>query len=119
MSSYVLVRGWIECDFKDVPTIKKLVAGSWASFGQHGLKSDVADLYWNGWSFPGVPINWVAFVFYGGVINSQAYDFFKSVLDEVAKANVEVEGVFYVDFEEADDSRVLRVESGFLLEKKR
>ncbi|MDS9876016.1 MULTISPECIES: hypothetical protein [Pseudomonas] len=119
MSSYISIRGWVECDFDEVSTVKNSAIESWGVCDKYGLGRKAADLYWKGWSFPNAPINWRSYVFYGAVVNSQAYDFFKFVLSNIANLNADFDGVFYVDFEGLDDSRTLKIENGYLLDEHR
>lgn len=102
MANYSLVRGWIECLFEDVETIKKIVFLHKYEAEKYLVNSDIADLYWEGWSFPSQPINWVSFVFYGGNVNSLALPFIKDCLIKISKSGVDISGVFYINSDEEE-----------------
>lgn len=117
MSSYYMVRGWIECVYEDVELVKSVACASWSRFNEFCVDEELASSYWGGWFFPSGPINWVSYVFYGATVNSVAYHFIRYVFDEIAASNPELSGVFYLDDEDGDKSTVLLMDGGKISEK--
>lgn len=119
MASYVLIRGWIECDFEDVVKIKESVESCWMKFSGFQVEEAVAVLYGKGWSFPVEPINWVSFVFFGASINKNNLLFVKGAVLELTKLGLDIKGLFYVDDEDDCVARLWRVSESEFVEEER
>lgn len=93
MAVYVSVRGWLECDSKQLSAVKEIIARN----------SD--NLYSGGWGFPSRPFNWTSYVFYGGDIQQQDVPWLRDQLLEMAAVppleedDSCVEGLFMVTHE--------------------
>jgi hypothetical protein len=69
---YVSVRGWLQCDEKQLAAIKAIT-------DPHD-----DDFYAGGWSLPRRHFNWTHYVFYGGDIRDQSVGPFLGQLREIA-----------------------------------
>lgn len=63
MGEYVAIRGWLQCDDKQLAFVRQLI------------DSD-PDQYSGGWAFPAQRINWTGHAFYGADIRDSAVDWF-------------------------------------------
>jgi hypothetical protein len=70
---YVSVRGWLECDEKQLEAIQSII------------DSHDDDRYTGGWGLPRRPFNWTSYVFYGGDIREQALDWLLDQLRDIAR----------------------------------
>ncbi|BCL30242.1 hypothetical protein ACFFS2_36180 [Streptomyces aurantiacus] len=93
MAVYVSIRGWIECDPKQLDSLKNIIA-------EH---SDNA--YSGGWGFPAQPFNWTSYAFYGGDLQVADVPWLRNQLAEMAalqpgdEDESQVEGLFLVTHE--------------------
>ncbi|PPK70469.1 hypothetical protein V5P93_000650 [Actinokineospora auranticolor] len=74
MGTYVSIRGWLECDDKQLVAIQEVISSH-----------DDGDFYSGGWGFPRKPFNWTRYVFYGGDIRESTVDWFLGQLGEIAR----------------------------------
>lgn len=94
MGIYVSVRGWLECDEKQLAAIREVIAAHDAGF------------YSGGWGFPAKPFNWISYVFYGGDIRHLSVDWFLAQLAAIARIpasdedNDRVCGLFFASHEQ-------------------
>ena len=92
MGAYVAIRGWLQCDDKQLALVR------------HVIDSD-QDRYNGGWAFPAQRINWTGYVFYGADIRDGAVDWFLDQLQQLATLpasdadNDRVRGLFLVSHE--------------------
>jgi hypothetical protein len=100
MSKINSIRGWIECEYKDVEKIKDVVNSFKSKHKEYSLEKEVADLYLSQWKFPEKEMNWTAYVFYGGDIKDSNFNFIEDVIKEISKTISDIKGMFYVDLEE-------------------
>lgn len=94
MGAFVSIRGWLECDERQLAAIHEIIAA----------RED--DLYSNGWGEPRQHINWTCYVFYGADIRAPAVDRLLGQVREIAdiSANADgdrVTGLFFASHEEA------------------
>ncbi|MGH3389800.1 MAG: hypothetical protein ACRDOO_13090 [Actinomadura sp.] len=93
MSIYVKVRGWLECDKKQLAAIQALIS------------SHDDDHYSSGWGTPRKHINWTYFVFYGADIQAQNLNWLLAQLRDIARIppsdedNDRVQGLFLASHE--------------------
>ncbi|WP_327071276.1 hypothetical protein [Kitasatospora sp. NBC_01302] len=73
MGVYVSVRGWLECDEKQLVAVEQVLA------------SHADDHYFDGWSTPRRQINWTRYIFYGADIRASALDWFAEQIREIAR----------------------------------
>lgn len=104
MSKYVLIRGWIECTFDQIAEIRRVVSAAAEHAKLEGGAPDLVDSCMRGWSYPEAPINWISLVLFGAQVNRVAVPFVRTMMEEVSKIGGEVEGLFYVDDDEGDES---------------
>lgn len=72
MGIYVSVRGWLECDERQLAAIRETIA---AHDDGH---------YSNGWAVPRQHVNWTHYIFYGADIRESAVDQMVGHLREIA-----------------------------------
>ncbi|WP_363800457.1 hypothetical protein ABU614_10190 [Lysobacter firmicutimachus] len=104
MSRYVLIRGWIECTFDQVAEIRSVVNAVAEHAKLEGVASELVDSCMKGWSYPEAPINWISLVLFGAQVNRVAVPLVRRMMEAVSKIGCEVEGLFYVDDDEGDES---------------
>ena len=91
MSTYVSVRGWLECDDKQVPLVRAVIAA-------HDEGS-----YSRGWVVPSHPVGWRNRVFYGADILESWVEWILGQVREIAAVPASdldedrVVGLFLVD----------------------
>ncbi|WP_328471404.1 hypothetical protein [Streptomyces sp. NBC_00448] len=73
MGVYVSVRGWLECDEKQLAA------------AQHIISSHADDHYSRGWSTPQRQVNWTCYLFYGADIRASALDWFSHQMAQIAR----------------------------------
>ncbi|GGM56947.1 hypothetical protein GCM10012275_30100 [Longimycelium tulufanense] len=72
MGVYVGVRGWLECDEKQLVAIQAII------------QSHDDDHYSGGWGTPRRAVNWTSYIFYSADIREQAVDWLLDQLREIA-----------------------------------
>ncbi|WP_406263768.1 hypothetical protein OH779_12275 [Actinacidiphila glaucinigra] len=72
MGVYVSIRGWLECDERQLAAVRRVIADH-----SDGHYSD-------GWGFPARHFNWTSYVFYGGDVRVSAVDWFMDQLRAMA-----------------------------------
>jgi hypothetical protein len=70
---YVSVRGWLECDEKQLDAIEAIVV------------SGDDNPYAGGWGLPRRPFGWISYVFYCGDVREQAVDWLLDQLGDIAR----------------------------------
>jgi hypothetical protein len=70
---YVSVRGWLQCDQRQLAAI------------QENISSKDDGHYTGGWGLPRQHFNWTYYVFYGGDIREQAVDWLLDQLRDIAQ----------------------------------
>lgn len=109
MAHFVLVRGWIECDFESTPFMRERAA-RWAARGpEHGLTPEQAQLYARGWIFPEAPLNYVSLVFYGADVRRSALDFVRAMVGDVVGLEPDAQGTLFLDDDDGAGQSVWRV----------
>ncbi|MCQ8773100.1 hypothetical protein [Streptomyces telluris] len=73
MGTYISVRGWLECDDKQLAAIQEIIS------------AHEDDHYSNGWSTPRRHINWTHYLFYGADVRESALDWFTDQITEIAQ----------------------------------
>ncbi|WP_171163445.1 hypothetical protein [Streptomyces sp. I05A-00742] len=73
MGVYVSVRGWLECDGKQLAAVQEVIA------------SHEDDHYSHGWGAPRRHLNWTHYVFYGADIRESAVDWLLGQIREIAR----------------------------------
>ncbi|MFE3431137.1 hypothetical protein [Streptomyces sp. NPDC059171] len=73
MGVYVAVRGWLECDEKQLATVQEIIS------------SHADDHYSSGWSTPRQQVNWTSYIFYGADIRESALDWLMNQIREIAR----------------------------------
>lgn len=92
MGTYVSVRGWLECDDKQVPLIRAVIAAH-----------DDDGSYSRGWVVPPHPVGWRNRIFYGADIRESWVEWILEQLREIAAVPASdadedrVVGLFLVD----------------------
>ncbi|MBZ4323587.1 hypothetical protein [Streptomyces huiliensis] len=93
MGVYVSVRGWLECDDKQLAAVEEVIAAY----------DD--DHYSGGWGAPRRRSGWTHYVFYGADIRASALDWFTDQIEEIARIPASdedgdlVQGLFLVHHE--------------------
>lgn len=93
MGSYAKVRGWLECDVRQLDGIRALITAHPAG-------------YEAGWAFRPRQFNWTCFAFYGGEVRTSELEWFDHQLRTVAALPAtdddgdRVSGVFVVTVED-------------------
>lgn len=72
MGVFVSIRGWLECDERQLAAVRQVIADH----------SD--EHYSGGWGFPNRHFNWTYYVFYGGDVRESAVDWFMEQLRSMA-----------------------------------
>ena len=116
MARYVLIRGWLECSFDDVAAIKDLINQHWETSSQYHIPQEAASLYQSGWTFPATPLNWTSLIFYGADVRAGSVAFIFDGLSKIAKADIEINGLFHVDDEEGESPRLWTIKNQTLLD---
>lgn len=116
MGKYVSIRGWIECEEKDIEKIKEIRNYFIQNYPEYELDLDKRKLYQSGWNFPGAIINWTAYVFYGADIREYHSDFIKKQVEEIAKLNLDITGYFLIDDHDGENKVCWQIFSGKLIE---
>jgi hypothetical protein len=70
---YVSIRGWLECDGRQLDAVRDVIAAHDDGF------------YSGGWGFPEKPFNGGGYVFYGGDVRESAVDWFLEQLRAIAR----------------------------------
>ncbi|MET9108560.1 hypothetical protein [Streptomyces zhihengii] len=104
MARYENVRGYLDCDFEELDTIRGIVAGYGSRAVEFQLGKDVLDLYLSGWVYQPKEINWVAHAFFGASMRPEGSAMVLDVVSTIAERLPEVEGRFFVDDEEGSVS---------------
>ncbi|MFF1919146.1 hypothetical protein ACFVW8_01020 [Streptomyces sp. NPDC058221] len=112
MSRFCNVRGYLDCDFGDLDQIRQLVDGYTGRGGEFGLSEEIVQLYSMGWLYQQVEINWVAHAFFGASVNRGGLGLIRDQLENIARIVADVEGVFFVDDDEGEQSEGWRVAGG-------
>ncbi|TXS81182.1 hypothetical protein EAO69_00460 [Streptomyces sp. me109] len=73
MGVFVRIRGWLECDHRQLAQVKEIVAAE-----------NPDRTYCGGWGFPARQYNWTSWVFFGADMREQAVDCFLEQLRLVA-----------------------------------
>ncbi|WP_439678826.1 hypothetical protein [Embleya sp. MST-111070] len=73
MGTYVSIRGWLECDEKQLAAIHEIIS------------SYAEDHYSNGWGTPRRHVNWTHYIFYGADIRESCRDWLLDQLREIAR----------------------------------
>jgi hypothetical protein len=106
VGTYVGIRGWLECDSKQLALVRQVIDGD-------------HDWYNGGWGFPTSQINWTSYV-YGADIRVSALDWFLSQLRRLAalpasdEDNDRIRGLFLAS-RELDGMAQWQVRDGQLL----
>ncbi len=108
MGVYVSVRGWLQCDKKQLLAVQEIISRQDDGF------------YTGGWGLPREPFNWTCYVFYGGDIRQQGIDWLLSQLRDIARIpasdedNDLVRGLFLASHE-VDGMSEWRIHQGQVL----
>ncbi|MFB7182498.1 hypothetical protein ACFCYI_32895 [Streptomyces sp. NPDC056257] len=70
---YVSVRGWLECDERQLAAVEAIIS------------SHQDDHYSHGWGTPRRHVNWTHYVFYGADIRQSAVDWLVEQIREIAR----------------------------------
>ncbi|WP_232832148.1 hypothetical protein [Nocardiopsis sp. FIRDI 009] len=73
MGVYVSVRGWLECDERQLVAVREVIS------------SHEDGHYSNGWSLPRQRVNWTGYVFYGADVRASALDRLAEQMGEIAR----------------------------------
>ncbi|WNZ06548.1 hypothetical protein [Streptomyces sp. 11x1] len=93
MGAYVSIRGWLECDERQLAAVREVIAGH-----DDGR-------YTNGWGAPRRHMNWTHYIFYGADIRDSALDWFSDQVRAIARIPASdadgdlVQGLFLVSHE--------------------
>lgn len=91
---FVRIRGWLECDDRQLVRVKEIVA-----------VDDPDRTYGGGWAFPASQYNFTSWVFFGAEMRAQSADWFLEQLRRVARIpasdddNDLITGLFLVSHE--------------------
>lgn len=80
MGIYVSVRGWLECDERQLAAIQEIIA---AHDDGH---------YSNGWGTPRQHVNWTHYVFFGADMRESVLDRFLEQIREIAAVPANADG---------------------------
>ncbi|MDE6312569.1 MAG: hypothetical protein K2M46_02955 [Lachnospiraceae bacterium] len=103
MAKYVSIRGWIECEHNQVANIKKIITdyGNRIDFESPICQENVR-LYNKGWCYQSATINWTSYIFYGADVKEYYLCFIEEEIREIVNRNFELEGIFFLDYEEGE-----------------
>lgn len=73
MGVYVSIRGWLECDQKQLAAIREIIS------------AHDDDHYSHGWGLPRRHFNWTCYAFYGGDVRELAVSWLLDQLTEIAR----------------------------------
>ncbi|MFC9247499.1 hypothetical protein ACFT7S_26885 [Streptomyces sp. NPDC057136] len=73
MGIYVSVRGWLECDERQLAAAQEIIS------------SHHDDHYSNGWGTPRQHVNWTHYLFYGADLRQSALDRLVDQVGEIAR----------------------------------
>jgi hypothetical protein len=73
VGTYVAVRGWLECDARQLELVKGVVAAHDDGF------------YSGGWGFPTSHFNWTHYAFYGGDVRESGVEWLLDQVREIAR----------------------------------
>ncbi|MCY9784612.1 hypothetical protein KIK06_11990 [Nocardiopsis sp. EMB25] len=73
MGVYVAVRGWLECDEKQLVAVREVISSH--EDGHHS----------HGWGLPRQHVNWTRYVFYGADVRASALDGLVEQMREIAR----------------------------------
>ena len=99
MSRFLLIRGWIECDFEQVEKIKNINDNFCLQSSKYILSDDLMRLYSKGWHYPEQPINWISIISLGLNMNVIALDYIKNMITNIIIKEM-VDGYFSIDDDE-------------------
>lgn len=105
MAKYVSVKGWLECEHSQVEGIKKIIS-------DYEVRTDLGNifsyesmkLYNKGWCYQEEIINWTSYIFFGADVKEYYLEFIQEEIKEILRKNIEIEGMFFFDYEEGEIS---------------
>ncbi|MFC8510002.1 hypothetical protein ACFU3J_08200 [Streptomyces sp. NPDC057411] len=100
MARFFNVRGFLDCDYDDLPSIREIIDGYRTEGHRFHLSDSAVALYLDGWLFQKREINWIAHAFFGASMKAGGVDLVYDQLENIARLIPEVSGVFFVDDEE-------------------
>lgn len=111
MANYITIKGWLQCEYEQVETIRKNMQTCIKDCGLYAMNNEQVTCYSSAWVFPQKPLNWSAFIFFGADIKNYAVSFVKYQV-ESALINDEITGYFELEyeFEDLDKKTVWRIE---------
>lgn len=103
MAKYVSVKGWLQCEYSQVEHIKHIIQKH-ENRTEDGkiVQQEQKRLYNKGWHYPEEIINWTAYIFYGADIKEDCLNFIEEEIKEIVENIEEIEGMFFLDFEEGE-----------------
>ncbi|ELO75167.1 TPA: hypothetical protein JEL63_003894 [Salmonella enterica subsp. enterica serovar Enteritidis] len=116
MSRFILIRGWLECDFEQVEKIKNINDEFFLRSGKYLLSDDVVKLYSKGWYYPEQPINWISIISLGLNINYIALNYIRDMISNIALKEM-VDGYFRINDDEEQLSLEWIIKNNCLEEK--
>ncbi|WP_327696780.1 hypothetical protein [Streptomyces sp. NBC_00459] len=108
MGVYVSIRGWLECDEKQLAAVHEITS------------SHEDNHYTSGWGSPRQHVNWTHYLFYGADIRESALDWFTDQIEKIARIPASdddgdrVRGLFLVSHE-SDGMAEWQIRDGQLL----
>jgi hypothetical protein len=112
MSRFFNVRGFLDCDFEELRSVKSIV-GRYRNLGaKFGLTDEIGELYSAGWLYQEREINWTAHAFFGASMRIQGVEFVLAQITRIAEELPGIEGMFLIDDDESSESLRWDVASG-------
>lgn len=117
MSNYISIKGWLECEYDDIKSIKSIISEYELNSSYDTLIDyDIRKLYNKGWHFQEEVINWTSYIFYGADIKKYCLKFIRDEITNIVKINNEIEGRFFIDDEDGEEI-LWKIFKGNILEK--
>lgn len=107
MTTYLSLRGWVECDEQHLEEIRKTLVDNQNKIDGFSLNSEQANLYFKGWRFPEHSAGWQTYVFFGADIKSDALDYIIAQFEAVTVIDSELTGYLFVSDDEGVEKNVL------------
>lgn len=114
MSRFFNVRGFLDCDFEELRSVKSIVSRYRKMGAGFGLTDEISELYLAGWLYQEREINWMTHAFFGASMRLQGVEFVLAQITRIAEELPEVEGMFIVDDDESSESTRWDVASGIV-----
>src|SRR5690242_12133850 len=105
MGYYYGLRGWLEIDPKDFPTVRDGILAIGASYPEDSWER----LYMSGWCWSEKGFNSTRYICYGADVKAQGLTVLEDVLDAIVGLGCEINGWFHAQGEDRSSNFIYRV----------